>query len=116
MRKLTLFFNDACSKCRATIALVEKSGHPFEIVEYLKTPPSAETLKSLGLSPDRIARKGEPRFRELGLDTNPPVSEDGWWKILSENPILIERPILWDGKRAVIGRPPENVLPLLEER
>jgi len=112
MVKLTLYFNDACSKCRATIALVEKSGKPFQVVEYLKTPPSPETLKALGLPLDELIRKNEPRFSEI----TPPPTAEGWWKILSENPILIERPILSDGKRAVIGRPPENVLSLLEEK
>ena len=72
MSKLTLFYNDACSKCRATIALVEKSGRPFEIVEYLKTPLTADQLKRLGLPLASLVRKSEPRFKELGLDKNPP--------------------------------------------
>lgn len=117
MKMLTLYHNGQCSKSRATLELIRKSGAELEVVEYLSTPPSPETLdqllKMLGLEPEAIVRKHEDEFAELGLDRNPPKTRAEWLKILCANPILIERPIVTDGTRAVIGRPPENVLSLL---
>ncbi len=116
-KKLTLYHNSECSKCRGTLDLLQKSGVPYDIVEYLKTPPSAETLnsllKQLGKEPREIVRDHEEEFAELQLDRNPPRTREDWLRMLVQNPILIERPIVTDGTRAVIGRPPENVLQLL---
>lgn len=115
--KLTLYHNAGCSKCRATHEILKSSGREFAVVEYLSTPPTPETLdrllQQLEMQPDEITRTHEDRYEELGLDRTPPKSRAEWLKLLSENPILIERPIVSDGTRAVIGRPPENVRKLL---
>ena len=88
------------------------------MVNYLENPPTVAELerltKQLSLAAEAIVRKKEPRFQELGLNKNPPKSVAAWLKILSDNPILIERPIVTNGIRAVLGRPPENVLELLK--
>lgn len=116
MAKFTIYHNPRCTKSRQTLALLHDAGVEPEIVEYLKDPPSAKELgeitKMLGVNPMDIIRKKEAEFKELGLDKNVPA--DGkLLKLLSENPKLIERPIVVKGKKAVIGRPPENVNELL---
>jgi arsenate reductase len=115
---LTIYFNDACSKCRATLELVRSSGREYRTVEYLREPPTAarlaELLGQLGdAEPATLTRVDEDRWTELGLDRNPPATRDDWLQILAENPILIQRPIVTDGTRAVIARPPERVKALL---
>jgi len=116
--QLTIFHNSRCSKSRETLALIEKAGKPFTVVNYLETPPSPAELKGLlaqlGLTPLDIVRTKETRYAELGLGEHPPESIDKWVALLSENPVLIERPIVTNGKRAVLARPPERVLELLK--
>lgn len=117
MKKFVLYHNSRCSKSREVLSILEKSKVPFEVVAYLETPPDEITLdillKQLGKEPSEIVRKGEDEYEELKLASNPPKSRKEWIKILIQHPILIERPIVTDGKRAVIGRPPENVKILL---
>jgi arsenate reductase (glutaredoxin) len=113
---VTIYHNPRCSKSRQTLALLEERGVSPVIVEYLKTPPSADDLKAilkkLGLRPQDIVRTKEARYGELGLKERA-VSDDELLALLSENPILIERPIVVAGKKAAIGRPPETVLAIL---
>lgn len=114
---LKIYHNTRCSKSRSACELLSEHHQKFETVEYLKTPPSAQELdhllKLLGMEPHEIVRKGEDAFKELKLDKNPPKTRKAWIDILAKNPILIERPIVTDGKKAVIGRPPERVLELI---
>jgi len=116
MPKLTIYHNPRCSKSRQTLKIIEESGKQPEIIEYLKTPPDAETLNSiltmLGCAPEDIIRKKEPIFKELGLNDGE-VSRERLIEMMIEHPILIERPIVVKGERAVLGRPPENVRELL---
>ena len=112
----TLFHNPRCSKSRATLELLQSKGIELMIIEYLKTPPDAETLKNilklLGMTPRELMRKNEAAFKEAGLDdTN--LSDDELVAAMIEHPILIERPILLANDKAAIGRPPENVLSIL---
>lgn len=113
---LVIYHNPRCSKSRQTLALLEEQGKTPQVVEYLKTPPDAATLKGilarLGKSPRDIMRRQEEPYKTLGLD-NPAVSDDQLIAAMVEHPILIERPIVVAGDRAAIGRPPENVLSLL---
>ena len=113
---LTIYHNPRCSKSRAALALLEERGLEPEIVEYLKTPPSAAELKvilkKLGLRPRDIIRACEPRYAELGL-MNRDLDDDALIALMAENPILIERPIVVSGGKAAIGRPPANVLDIL---
>lgn len=116
-RKLRIYHNPRCSKSRETVKIVEGAKVEFEIINYLEAPPSVSELDSLlkllGLEPEQIARKGEDQYEELDLKKNPPKTRADWIKVLVKNPILIERPIVTDGKKAVLGRPPENVNKLL---
>jgi arsenate reductase len=113
---VTIYHNPRCSKSRETLALLEARGVKPKIVDYLKTPPSATELKAilgkLGLKPRDILRNGETLYAELGLKTRK-LDDDALVALMVKNPILIERPIVVAGKKAAIGRPPENVLAIL---
>jgi len=117
MQDNVILHNPRCSKSRATLALLREHGIDVRVVEYLETPPSAEELRSicdrLGVSALDITRKKEKRFLELGLSAGETRPESEWLRILSENPVLIERPIVIVNGRAAVGRPPENVLSIL---
>jgi arsenate reductase len=112
-----LYHNPRCSKSRATKQLLEEHGVEATVIEYLKESPTSNELdalcKKLGVEPQEIIRSNEKRFKELGLSMKDSLSRGEWLTILAENPILIERPIFVKGNKAVIGRPPENVLALL---
>jgi arsenate reductase len=113
---ITIYHNNRCSKSRQTLALIEDKGVTPIIVNYLETPPDKVTLESLlkklGLSPRDIIRKGEEAYKELQLN-DASLSDDQLLNAIVEHPKLLERPIVVSDKRAVIGRPPENVLELL---
>jgi len=113
--KLIIYHNPRCMKSRETLALIEKKKVKPEIVEYLKTPPTKEELKAilkkLGISAEALVRKQEVLFAVKFKDKK--LSDEQWIEILVKNPALIERPIVVKGNKAVIGRPPENVLSLL---
>lgn len=113
---LTIYHNPRCSKSRATLTLIEEHGIEPDIVRYLDERLSKKTLKSLlnklEMQPRELLRKGEEAYKTLGLsDTN--LSDDALISAMIENPKLIERPIVSNGKTARLGRPPENILPLL---
>lgn len=113
---VTIFHNPRCSKSRATLALLEEKGVTPKIVTYLDTPPSAGELdgilKALGKEPRELMRKGEEPYKVLGLEDES-LSREALIKAMVENPILIERPIVVNGKKAAVGRPPESVLEIL---
>ncbi len=114
--KLTIYHNPRCSKSRATLKLLEERGQKPEIIEYLKTPPDAATLKKLlrqlGMKPRELLRDKETAYKEAGLD-DPGLSDDDIIAAMVEHPILIERPIVVAGNKAALGRPPEKVLEIL---
>jgi len=116
MSKVTIYHNPRCSKSRQTLALLGEHGIEPEIVRYLETPPTATTigtlLDMLGLEPRGLMRRKEAPFRELGL-ADPGLSRADLIKAMVDHPILIQRPIVMSGKKAAIGRPPENVLDIL---
>jgi arsenate reductase len=110
-----LYFNPACSNCRTARGLLEERGVPVRIVEYLDEPPTRADLERLmamlGIDdPRAMIREKEPQYAELGLAT---ASRDAVLDAVIENPILLQRPILVRGDRAVIARPPERLLELL---
>ncbi len=113
---VTIYHNPRCTKSRQTLELLREKGIEPQIVEYLKTPPDAATLKrllqQLGLSPRELIRRKEKEYKELGLD-DPNLSDDELIAAMVEHPRLIERPIVVTDKGAAIGRPPENVLQVL---
>ena len=111
----TLYFNPSCSKCRTADAILREKGVEAEVVRYLDTPPSVEDLRRLmGLlgidDPRKMMRTGESVYAELTLDE---ASPDELLDAISQHPILLQRPILVVGDRAVIARPAERVLELL---
>lgn len=116
MMGVQIFHNPKCSKSRATLALLEERGVEPEVVLYLETPPSADeidsVLKKLGREPRELMRKGEAPYKEKGLD-NEGLSRDALIEAMAGEPILIERPIVVNGEKAAIGRPPESVLDIL---
>ncbi|MBK8817146.1 MAG: arsenate reductase (glutaredoxin) [Methylococcaceae bacterium] len=111
-----IYHNPRCTKSRQTLQLLKDRGVEPEIIEYLKTPPSVEELtvilNKLGMQPRDLIRKQEAEYKSNGLD-NKEVDNDCILRVMVENPILIERPIVVTDTKAVIGRPPENVLDLL---
>lgn len=115
MSEVTIWHNPRCSKSRATLSLLEEHGLDPKIVEYLKTPPSAEELKSvlkkLHMKPRELMRKGEDVYKELNL-ADEGLSDDKLIDAMVKNPVLIERPVVLYAARAALGRPPENVLDL----
>lgn len=112
----TIYHNPRCSKSRQTLALLEENGVTPRIVEYLQSPPGATTLKqllkTLDMSPRELLRKGEDAYKDNNLG-NPELSDAELIDYMLRHPKLIERPIVVKGDRAVLGRPPENVLDLI---
>ncbi len=111
----TLYHNPQCSKSRQTLALLTERGLQLQVIEYLKTPPTEDQLrtllKQLNLSAHQLIRATEALYKELALSKN--STEDELIAAMANHPKLIERPIFVYKERAVIGRPPENVLALL---
>jgi len=111
---VTIYHNPRCGKSRQTLALLEARGIAPRIVEYLKTPPDAATLKrllkQLGLKPAQLVRKKEAA--EAGIDPAK-LAEDKLIAAMVKHPIVIERPIVVNGDQAALGRPPEAVLKIL---
>ena len=116
MADITIYHNPRCSKSRQTLALLDEHGVSPEIVLYLDTPPTEAGLKGLleklVMAPRDLMRKGEDIYQEKGLD-NASLSDEQLVAAMVAQPRLIERPIVVAGARAVLGRPPENVLALL---
>ena len=112
---LKIYYNPRCSKSRQGLSLLEESGKEFEVVKYLEDVPSEKELREitdlLGISPIELVRKNESIWKDnyKGKD----LSDADIIKAMAENPKLIERPIVISGKKAVIGRPPENIKSVL---
>lgn len=117
MSELEVWFNPECSKCRTAHSILDERGVEASYLDYLHEPPSVEQLRDLldmlGTDdPRAIVRTGEPRWSELDLDA---ADDDAVLQAMADNPILIERPIAIVGRRAVVARPPERVLELLDD-
>lgn len=112
---MKIYHNPRCSKSRQTLNLINETGQEVEIVEYLKTPPSAEELrgilKDLNLPIEYLIRKGEEIYKTEYKGKE--LSDDEWIDALVENPNMLERPIVVKDGEAILGRPPENVFKLL---
>lgn len=113
---IKIFHNPRCSKSRQTLQLLQEQGIEPEIIEYLKTPPTAseldEILQKLDLQPRELMRKKEAEYKEAGMDNNALTRQQLIAGMIA-NPKLIERPIILANGKAAIGRPPENVLKIL---
>ena len=114
--EIRIFHNPRCSKCRLTMEILNDKGINASVVKYLETPPDSQELSSvlemLGLEPRELMRKHETPYTENDLD-NPDLSREQLIQAMIDNPILIERPIVINGDKATIGRPPEKVLDIL---
>lgn len=113
---LRIYHNPRCSKSRQTLQLLRDRGIEPEIVEYLKNPPSAVMLdgflRAMGMQPRDLMRRKETPYRELNLD-DPAMARGDLIMAMVENPVLIERPIVVNGDKVALGRPPEAVLSIL---
>ncbi len=115
MSNWTIYYNPKCGTCRNTLEILKKNHIKPTIVEYLKNPPSIKDLnaivKKLRVQPIDIVRAKEPIYEELKLSANTPREE--LLRAISEHPVLLQRPIVINDYRAVISRPPEEVLKIL---
>ena len=117
MLKPTMYHNPRCSKSRQTLELLRARGIEPEIVEYLKTPPNAQQLGQildmLGLEPRQLMRTSEAEYKENNLaDTS--LDRDELIQAMVEHPRLIQRPVVISDGKAALGRPPEDVLEIVE--
>lgn len=108
---MKIYHNPRCKKSRETLQLIRDRGTEPEIVEYLKEPPSSQELSEILDKLDEeigsIIRKNEKEYKEHFKGKE--MSQEEWLQILQENPKLLQRPIVVEEERAVIGRPPEKV-------
>jgi len=108
---MKIYHNPRCSKSRAGLKLIQETNKDVEIIEYLKTPPTEAELKELlhmlKMGPLDLIRKNETIFKEQFKGKE--LSDDEWIKIMVANPKLIERPIVVEGNKAVLGRPTEKI-------
>jgi len=115
--KTEIYYNPRCSKCRQTLALLREHGVDPSIVPYLDKPPGrnalSQIIRMLDIDPRDLVRFKEGKARELGLSRKDKRSQSAWIQILTQNPSLLERPIVIHGGKAAIGRPPENVIRIL---
>lgn len=115
MSEIKIYHNGECSKCRGALEIMQERGIPHDVRWYLVEPLSREELSllldKLGLPPSALVRRSEPLYKEKyeGKD----ITEEEWLNILTENPILIERPIVEKGDKAIIARPPERIFEII---
>jgi arsenate reductase (glutaredoxin) len=111
----TIYHNPRCSKSRQTLALLQEQGIDPDIIEYLSSPPSEteldQILTKLGMEPEALLRKGEDEYKQhfKGRD----LSRAETISLMVQYPKVIERPIVVNGSKAAVGRPPESVLDIL---
>ena len=112
---MKIYHNPRCRKSRETLKLIEESGNDFQIINYLENTPSEDELKEiiskLNIPAENLLRKGESIFKDNFKEKI--LSENEWIQVMVKNPKLIERPIIIKDEKAVIGRPPQNVIKLL---
>jgi arsenate reductase (glutaredoxin) len=114
---VTIYHNPDCGTSRNALEMIRQSGEAPQVIEYLKEPPSRETLiellDAMKLRPRDILRKKGTPYAELGLD-DPQLSDEELLDAMTEHPILIDRPIVVTDKGVALCRPSETVLPLLD--
>jgi len=112
---ITIYHNPRCRKSRETLKIIEESGVPYKIVEYLKEPLTAtelsEVVDLLGIEASALIRRNEAIWKEQYRDKQ--LSRAEILKAMETHPKLMERPVVVRGNKAVLGRPPENVRTLL---
>ncbi len=112
---IKIYHNNRCSKSRCGLELLEKSGKEFKVVKYLETPPTENELKDiislLSITPIELVRKNEAIWKENYKGKK--LSDAEIISAMATHPKLIERPIVINGNKAVIGRPTENILEII---
>lgn len=113
---IVIYHNPRCSKSRQTLSLLREQGIEPEQRAYLTDPPDRDelvrVLDLLGMGPRELIRKGQSEYKDAGLD-DVNLSRDQLIDAMIAQPVLIERPIVINGDRAALGRPPERVLEIL---
>ncbi len=113
---ITLYHNPNCSKSRLSLQLLQDKGLDFELIEYLKNPPSTQQLEQiltlLDVQPREFMRTQETEYTTLNL-ANPDLSREQLILAMVNNPKLIERPVVLANGKAAIGRPIDNILAIL---
>ena len=113
---MKIYHNPRCAKSRQTLALLTENGVKPQVIEYLKdsltTDDLNELIRLLGIEPLALVRKNEAIWKERFKGKE--LSDKELIKVMVKNPKLIERPIVVKQKKAVLGRPPENVLELIK--
>ncbi len=117
MAEVTIYHNPACSKSRGALQILQERGVDHEVVLYLEAPPDRAALERfldlLDGEPAELVRR-DKRFRELGLDASGYEEREQVVALLLEHPELMQRPVVIRGRRAVIARPSEKVLEILD--
>lgn len=112
---ITIYHNPRCSKSRQTLALIEEQGIKPDIIEYLTSPPSEAELENiltmLGREPEEMLRRGEDEYKQYFAGRD--LSRAEAIRLMVQHPKVIERPIVVNGDKAAVGRPPESVLDIL---
>ena len=112
---IRIYYNPRCSKCRDAAALVSARGYHTELINYLDTPPSKQelrdVLRKLGMQPLQLIRTGEAIFKQHYAGRT--LSDEAWLDAMLAHPVLLERPVVVRGERAIVARPAEKVLELL---
>jgi len=116
---LKVYFKANCATCQTALKLMrDNTKEKFERIEYLVKTPSEdeirEILKMLGVKAEQLVRKKEPLYKENYEGKK--ISNTQWIKILHDNPILIERPIVINGDKAIIGRPVETIVDFIKKK
>jgi arsenate reductase (glutaredoxin) len=117
VERLLVYHNPSCSKSRGALDILADQGVDHDIVEYLQAPPDRATLErivdAVDAAPSELVRQ-DKRFEELGLSGSDYTTRDAVIELLLEHPELMQRPVIFRGERAVIARPSEKVLELLD--
>jgi len=116
MTNITIYHNPRCSKSRQTLEILNQNGHEPDVVKYLQSPPDIKLIKHvltlLNLSPRDLMRKKEAEYKDNNM-SDPSLSDDQLIELMHKFPKVIERPIVVNKNKAVIGRPPETVLDII---
>lgn len=113
-----IFHNPSCSKSRGALAILEERGIDADVVKYLDTPPDRATLErildAIDEPPSALVRTDDKKFKDLGLHAGDYTDREAVIGLLLEQPALMQRPVVFVGDKAVIARPSEKVLDLLD--
>ena len=117
MSDVTVFHNQACSKSRGALAILDEQGVEYDVVRYLDTPPDRATIErildAITDEPQALVRTGDDKFKVLGIKKADVTTREQVVELLLAHPEVMERPVVFVGKRAAIARPSEKVLDLL---